>query len=780
MSSLPLPLECLHLIVAHLAQVGDVTTLARLLRVNRYVCNATLPFLYSNPFQADFHDLNKKVGRMPEDSRRKLAQVLLRQVPPEQCPDLLRMAVLDWPSVEDAVKEDASGHPLVCGNGDTPFIDYLTHIRHLDINEMSLFKPRARFEQQALPIPLQRCLGTFGLAEKYRSEDLCAKYNIFRAVNCVADNLKWDIKRQLLWALCHRQSIQQLTIPVSDRMRYLDTVSEFNALSNVTFLVDKHYAFSQRLRDKMAPEDRVKSDELEEEWASIQEDMVRFVQEHRSIHKNILMRASCHSYHCTCENIPHGCLDDTRRRILQALPPLQFLRRLDHRNWAQFVIKSEDTDLGFVETVIEPFDTSMAVSATKPFLRRCRTLKKLEVHSAAPETFQWAAREREQHDDNLHNGIIPEPLVPLESIRVSSYTHSKASIVNDASFAFNSTLKALSLSFSHRFPTDLDPIPDFNIGQGWILPKLQDLCIHMGGHALHVHPDLFSGSPGLEHIELNDFVVFPAPAGTRPWPSVELPFLKTLDLLGTPAMSFHPGTLYSTPSLKELTLNILSAAGDEPLDDMDATAAREALPISLHPGVWTWDWHLPKLTHLEIRGMFGLQFQFRMLHECPSLEILHLDNMNSVGNGPINSTRTLMLADLLDTEEHLQNKAVDPSGPAYPHIPKLRELIIMGWDFGQDVLRTLFHIVAPNIVNLNICDCTGFDLKGWMHAAEGLHQLSRAFLNLSTTVEDLNAVGLRPLVKEWIMTCDGALPLVSTLRPKFIFGNNTEYVRVES
>src|SRR5690554_3982250 len=94
MSSHPrLPLECLQLIIQHIADKNDLLTLTTLLRVNRYVCEATLPFLYSDPFKHSYHSDNTE----QLNSRRRLAQTLLRQAPPERISDLVRAAIMDWP-----------------------------------------------------------------------------------------------------------------------------------------------------------------------------------------------------------------------------------------------------------------------------------------------------------------------------------------------------------------------------------------------------------------------------------------------------------------------------------------------------------------------------------------------------------------------------------------------------------------------------------------------------------------------------------------------------------
>lgn len=50
-TTFPLPTECLHIIIRHLADGSDINTLSNLLRVNKYVLSVTLPIMYEHPFR---------------------------------------------------------------------------------------------------------------------------------------------------------------------------------------------------------------------------------------------------------------------------------------------------------------------------------------------------------------------------------------------------------------------------------------------------------------------------------------------------------------------------------------------------------------------------------------------------------------------------------------------------------------------------------------------------------------------------------------------------------
>jgi hypothetical protein len=93
----PLPSECLALILRHLATFITFPTLAILLRTNKYLCLATLPFLYTDPFDLIVPRFPLQINGMSRHfdigvfypRLHALIRTLLTSVPHKSCADLI-------------------------------------------------------------------------------------------------------------------------------------------------------------------------------------------------------------------------------------------------------------------------------------------------------------------------------------------------------------------------------------------------------------------------------------------------------------------------------------------------------------------------------------------------------------------------------------------------------------------------------------------------------------------------------------------------------------------
>ncbi|KAF9176250.1 hypothetical protein BGZ51_001205, partial [Haplosporangium sp. Z 767] len=152
-------------------------------------------------------------------------------------------------------------------------------------------------------------------------------------------------------------------------------------------------------------------------------------------------------------------------------------------------------------------------------------------------------------------------------------------------------------------------------------------------------PEALVGCRSLVNLHLEDKLTEYDHHQIQSWLPSEHPSLMTIVLRGTPALSFHPDTLHTTPMLDHLSLTmghvdgyyyipsveVLEAEADNN-SSVDGAQDQENQP-STHPTRprWTWDWHLPNLTTLNLSAEFAYRFQFRMLQKCPRLEGLTLD-----------------------------------------------------------------------------------------------------------------------------------------------------------
>lgn len=197
MSESPLPLECLRIVLANLAHTHDAPALAALLRVNRFFAEATLPFLYANPFQYDFHSYNDTT---PKGERSVLlARTLLRQAPPEKVTDLLREFYF---ARQDFDTDDDNGrYSLLKSESYVPVLHYLPHIRTLLPMTFPTRDLRSRDSHYYTSDCLSSFLQTSGLEEHYRLIALSRNYDISQYDYLFGQALRTDVERDFTWAL---------------------------------------------------------------------------------------------------------------------------------------------------------------------------------------------------------------------------------------------------------------------------------------------------------------------------------------------------------------------------------------------------------------------------------------------------------------------------------------------------------------------------------------------------------------------------------------------------
>ncbi|KAF9087928.1 hypothetical protein BGX29_000548 [Mortierella sp. GBA35] len=108
MAPFPLPPECFNIILTHIALNQDTATLATLLRVNKSVCQVTLPVLCSDPYHLKQYDLAIDPKATPV-----LTLLLLRQSPQDQLTALLKAAYFPRQASNVAKKKDTPVNQLI-------------------------------------------------------------------------------------------------------------------------------------------------------------------------------------------------------------------------------------------------------------------------------------------------------------------------------------------------------------------------------------------------------------------------------------------------------------------------------------------------------------------------------------------------------------------------------------------------------------------------------------------------------------------------------------------
>ncbi|KAG0272843.1 hypothetical protein BGZ95_011360 [Linnemannia exigua] len=648
MAESPLPLECLRIIIQHLYNSKDTPSLVTLLCVNRFFANATLPILYSDPYDLISYLKSSSSGifytseGMPEfrDSRRQrnttlLTRTLLRQVPPEATSELVRAVYFTkqdfdgdydpWPTAPaittttttTAPTSTPTMAPAVAGSAQsassyTPILHYLPHVIHFPTDKFARWGPNNR--------RLSHYIKKTKFFDRSRELDLYrASYN--------AGSHRWrfddplliqELDRELLWALCVPESTRSLSILVSDVSRYLDRVERFTALESLKFLIDKDLFVHESYGLSLPPDEKVLEDARRVELGRCLELAVEFVKEHARIHKGVLLKAIILTPLCLGIH-----LHSIQQRMTKYLPLVHNPTSLVYgtRDYFKFLYSSEDINLHYLESFSNwgCYSKDNAILNTlPPFLHRCRALKSVKMILFGEDQFAWAAQERRDYEVQLTKNQDDTPklsLVPVKEVTLQFGGQIRGQPIDSIAHGFCNTLESYDMAgwrkFLHRH---LEPAV---FGKGWNLPRLHTLVATTSKGRLTIHPDALSGCPALETLTLEDSVNIYTADEIPSWSPAHLPRVTSLKLGGTMTRLFHPDTLHSTSCLEVLTLthdstklhereydyDDLDAVGEYPSEEEDEDEDwEEPITPSLHPDLN----HLCLLGQQQQEGWSGL------------------------------------------------------------------------------------------------------------------------------------------------------------------------------
>jgi len=153
-----LPPECIMIIIRFVHNNNDKNTMANLLRVNKTICAATLPFLYKDCFSLSMrpHIYTYQMYQSPETQQ--LVRTLLRQFHSQsRIPDILRLAFL---SPDDQTDVGSTAQPPP-----PPVFNYGRFLSTVNVNFESI---RSMFESICNSSPLMNYAATNRLYEKYK------------------------------------------------------------------------------------------------------------------------------------------------------------------------------------------------------------------------------------------------------------------------------------------------------------------------------------------------------------------------------------------------------------------------------------------------------------------------------------------------------------------------------------------------------------------------------------------------------------------------------------
>jgi len=255
--------------------------------------------------------------------------------------------------------------------------------------------------------------------------------------------------------------------------------------------------------------------------------MVHFVQQHTSIHNNVLRSAK------VPQHIPIPNQHSTtgiQFQTLALLPPLENPRSIDTSNWCALVARFPDTNLNYVESIdltlnLEEEQEEMIselLSDQPPFLPRCRTLKRLVMRTLGHGMFHWAVLEKKQRDkghqqESNMDRLLPsweygyyDDLAPLRSIRLLNAKRLMLQVLRDIAFAFRDSLEELTVNELETFErpklTDLATTSQVVYGQDWDLPCLRTLSLKVHHFQLCFDLDALQRICALESLCLQDTI----------------------------------------------------------------------------------------------------------------------------------------------------------------------------------------------------------------------------------------------------------------------------------
>ncbi|KAF9298940.1 hypothetical protein BGZ74_009154 [Mortierella antarctica] len=682
----PLPIEVLRLVIANLAIKRDLKTLASLLRVSKYVCLATLPILYEDPFawliqcdqgqQYTYHSFSY-------ESVFPVIRLLLASVPKDSYSELVKAmyGIGDAPEPPEA---DASNlrDPSAADN-DFPSpttqlwsIDYLSYVRHFNTQDQEGKSVLAEIPYHLEFAPqLKSYVEKYKMAETYASSsvDLEGHRSFMKEDPMTILHLTLNTHREATWALCSPilEQLQGIVIPLSDIGRYVDSMHRLSSLATVTFRLDELADITDYTLEQMDVEKVKKAGLLQEKRKQDLESAIEFVRAHTAMFRGTLKQVRCPSS-SVLENA-QTCPADVLDQILELLPTLIEPEMLVNRNWKQFVAKVEHTNLEHVKVidVWEDFSTeSYDQLKSKPFLHRCPSLQKYDMISLGPGSFKWAVQRNpsKDHDQERVDRARPAANVPpMEDVSIRAYKEPFGSELDDIGLGFGATLKTFTIQSQFR---QTEPAEPQLIRIGWRMPVLSTLLVQLTrNEKLVLDPDFFCYCPLLKSIDVSDLQEIYDLSEIKVCRPAHLPELTNLVLRGASALAFHPDTLHSTSGLKKLCLGsqentritIIPSIQDI---DRNNTEDSSTQTTPMHRPKWTWDWHLPMLSALYLTVEFAFHFQFRMLQGTPNLNTLCL-SIDSVIH-PVE--RVLTMDDFTlsrmqdqDQEDEANNRNIDDS-----------------------------------------------------------------------------------------------------------------------
>ncbi|KAG0072988.1 hypothetical protein BGZ89_000596 [Linnemannia elongata] len=735
--------ECLQQILRVFDDNNDFTTLSRLLVTSKHIASVTLPFLYRDPYRSAFHEPYRSTfhetqlrvcNPSPYDI---LTYTLLSRLSVASLPKTLLLILTSDPTDTSS----ATTTTTITKGTTKSSLDYLAQIRHLYFKHWELaWECNWRLLSLDLDPRQLEYIQSDEFDQVYQSNPFAWGYIHWTTEPILQEYYRITTRLDAFWCLAEPilEQLQSITIPISRIKQYHKVVGRFKNLEFVHFATTQPF---EDLPEGNEDEGNIDNGTSKRRKLELVQEMMWFVKEHIQLFKGKLRTVKCLEDAVWCM-VDQEYIQRVQLSFYRLLPPLSRPTHLGNDNWLQFLAYPEAVDLSHVRefnNVFIPKTAEDVIFIDKhSIIQRCRSLRKLFIHSESPGKLKWAVKEKRAFEmpgwnivtGNNHDERRPvaqdetsqqahriHGLIPLEYIDIG-LPLSSTDDLEDIVFAFSQTLKHLTIRSLDFLYMELPVI--IHVGKGWIdLPALTELHLNQRVCRMVLDPQLLAHCPSLISLRLDDNTREYSCRDIVPCPPALLERLDHLHLTGWPALTFNPATLSSTRELTHLTLQIASWGLEEygeyhgrefipPVEELKrsygilegspacSTAAATDLERGIYRPRWTWDWHFPLLTHLHLTSEFAYLFEFKFLYGCPALTTLWLDITSTI---PGEHTRDISIADLsVPISLSSSQRTTD-----HLSLPCLSQLELSGeWMIDDSVMQQLLTKTFPRVEQLRL------------------------------------------------------------------------------
>ncbi|KAG0295315.1 hypothetical protein BGZ97_004844 [Linnemannia gamsii] len=482
-----LPLECLQALLALLAREDHYGTLSAIVRTNKHLASAALPFLYNDPYRVFSAERRFKqeddsdYDYIPDEylaNGHRLTRMLLRRLSIISTTRIHKSTTLAYGIPYPASAPNTYTTRFFSPSPLSPAFDYLSYIRHLHVNPLAInlgqrfrrsrrVKAFVQDDEEFRQMCTSVLQGTESWSHATDMERI--RYRRPREDPILISVFQVMFLRETTWTLAEPilEQLRSLTIPVSDVVRYRRVGvigGRLRRLEKVRFMMDDEVCnFYAPRRSTSVSNEMVKT-----RRAAKMEAIVQFVKEYVQVfgsrqlrevefvdgdEKGVGLWPDCSVYTFPTE---------TQLEVTRLLEPLflyQPPKLLDHKNWVNLAAHPEVSDLSKVKEVLcvededERSSWRIFLGDNHDLLRNCRSLEEIKMFAIATSSFYWAVQEKRDMDKSSQLAVLEgkeEPtqdsgqgLVPLSRAIIFGSQAQMIPEVNNIAFAFSQTLTCL-------------------------------------------------------------------------------------------------------------------------------------------------------------------------------------------------------------------------------------------------------------------------------------------------------------------------------------------------